>query len=181
MIIIRGTILEAGTEDTSITPLLFFSLCLLTDLGMPHYHRLSTLTLICLSWVLSKTLVQLCVTVAANPLVKTFGEFGTVLMIRKCLFMYYRHYANNEVKSFSYNTWNAHALFHFFISFILFFSLFSTAVLHRHLWSRKRLFTKILAQETNKNAFDKLSSFESLYLNRKPMHSKHLYSNIISL
>ena len=31
------------------------------------------------------------------------------------------------------------------------------------------------------NAFDKLSSFESLYLNRKPMHSKHLYSNIISL
>ena len=130
MIIIRGTILEAGTEDTSITPLLFFSLCLLTDLGMPHYHRLSTLTLICLSWVLSKTLVQLCVTVAANPLVKAFGEFGTVLMIRKCLFMYCRHYANNEVK---YNTWKAHALFHYLISFILFFSLFSTAVLHKHL------------------------------------------------
>ena len=106
MIIIRGTILEAGTEDTSITPLLFFSLCLLTDLGMPHYHRLSTLTLICLSWVLSKTLVQLCVTVAANPLVKAFGEFGTVLMIRKCLFKYCRHYANNEG-----NTWKAHALF----------------------------------------------------------------------
>ena len=60
-----------------------FSFCLLTvwteNWGMPHWLGLNTLTLICLSLILVKTLVKMCGTDCSHKLIVTFAHYACVI------------------------------------------------------------------------------------------------------